>query len=119
MQGKVLDYNSELKSGLIRGEDGNKYHFSIDECKSTITPKVGAEIDFEPHEDKAVEVYVLTKDAVDDIKDIASSAATATANVATVVIDKTKSIIPTIINFIILGSIGLTFWYVFTAYWLH
>lgn len=25
MQGKILDYNSEFKSRLIRGEDGNKY----------------------------------------------------------------------------------------------
>lgn len=59
MQGKILDYNNEFKSGLIRGEDGNKYRFSIDDCKSTMSPKVGADVDFEPNGDKAIEVYVL------------------------------------------------------------
>lgn len=59
MQGKILDYNNELKSGLIRGEDGNKYRFSIDDCKSTIIPKVGADVDFDTNGDKAVEVYIL------------------------------------------------------------
>lgn len=29
MIGKILDYNTEFKSGLIRGENGNKYRFSI------------------------------------------------------------------------------------------
>lgn len=73
MQGKILDYNTEFKSGLIRGEDGNKYRFSIDDCKSAINPKANAEVDFEPSGDKAVEVYVMTKDTMEDIKDIAYS----------------------------------------------
>lgn len=59
MQGKILDYNNEFKSGLIRGDDGNKYRFSVDDVKSATTPKVGAEVDFESSGDKAVEVYVL------------------------------------------------------------
>ena len=31
MQGKILEYGEELKSGLIRGEDGNRYHFEAEE----------------------------------------------------------------------------------------
>lgn len=46
MQGKILDYSNEFKSGLIRGEDGNKYRFSIDDCKSAIKPRSGVEVDF-------------------------------------------------------------------------
>ncbi len=64
MQGKILDYNNEFKSGLIRGEDGNKYRFSIDDYKSDGSPKVGADVDFEPNVDKAVEVYVLNQKTV-------------------------------------------------------
>lgn len=116
MQGKILDYNSEFKSGLIRGEDGNKYRFSIDDCKSDLKPRPNAEVDFEPNGDKAVEVYILTKDTVDDIKDIASSAVTATTNVAKEAVKKTKSIIPIIITLIILGGIGLAISYVFNDY---
>lgn len=116
MQGKILDYNSEFKSGLIRGEDGNKYRFSIDDCKSDLKPRPNAEVDFEPNGDKAVEVYILTKDTVDAIKDIASSAVTATTNVAKEAVKKTKSIIPIIITLIILGGIGLAISYVFNDY---
>jgi len=93
MQGKILDYNTEFKSGLIRGEDGNKYRFSIDDCKSTIAPKVGAEVDFEPNGDKAVEIYVVTKDTVEAIKNIASSAVDA----ATTTVKSSKGTIKKII----------------------
>lgn len=116
MQGKILDYNNEFKSGLIRGEDGNKYRFSIDDCQSAINPRTNAEVDFEPSEDKAVEVYVLTKDTVDDIKDVASLAVNATTNVAREAVEKTKLIIPTIITLVILGGIGLAIWYVVNDY---
>lgn len=61
MQGKILGYNNEFKSGLIRGEDGNKYRFSIDDYKTDITPKIGAGVDFEFNGDKAVEIYVLNQ----------------------------------------------------------
>jgi len=116
MQGKILDYNNEFKSGLIRGEDDNKYRFSIDDCKSDLKPRANAEVDFEPNADKAVDVYVLTKDTVDNLKDVASSAVTATTNVAKEAVEKIKSIIPMIITLIILGSIGLAIWYVVAVY---
>ena len=88
MNGKILDYNSELKSGLIRGNDGNKYHFSIDDCKSTISPKSGADVDFEANGDKAVEIYILTKDAIDTIKETATDATVLAVKVSTSSIKK-------------------------------
>lgn len=94
MQGKILDYNNEFKSGLIRGEDGNKYRFSIDDCKSTIKPKSGAEVDFEHNDDKAIEIYVVTRDTVDEMKDIATSAINATASAATTSKSAFKKIVP-------------------------
>jgi len=80
MQGKILDYNKEFKSGLIRGDDGNRYRFSIDDCKSTITPKIGLEVDFVVNGDKAVEIYILNKDTVEKIKDVTSSATEIVSN---------------------------------------
>lgn len=115
MNGKILEYNNEYKSGLIRGEDGNKYRFSIDDCKSEIKPRVNAEVDFEPSGDKAIEIYVLTKDTVDDIKDIASSAVKATVTVARAASEKTKAK-PKIITLMIIGLIGWSIWYVIAIY---
>ncbi|MDP3441723.1 MAG: hypothetical protein Q8T08_02585 [Ignavibacteria bacterium] len=81
MQGKILDYNNEFKSGLIRGEDGNKYRFSIDDCKSDLKPRPNAEVDFEANGDKAVEIYVMTKDTVSAAVDASVLAAKASTSV--------------------------------------
>ena len=94
MQGKILDYSNDMKSGLIRGTDGNKYRFSIDDCKSSIKPRAGADVDFETSGDKATEIYVLTKDTIDDIKDTAKTAVRATADVT---VKTSKKILPTVI----------------------
>mgnify|MGYP001059035472 CR=1 FL=1 len=107
MQGKILDYNNEFKSGLIRGEDGNKYRFSIDDCKSELKPRPNAEVDFEPDGDKAVEIYVMTKDTVDDIKDVAFKAKQATVEIAKTGINKSKKLIPYIISLLVLGGIAI------------
>jgi ElaB/YqjD/DUF883 family membrane-anchored ribosome-binding protein len=105
MQGKILDYNTEFKSGLIRGEDGNKYRFSIDDCKSDLKPRANVEVDFEANSDKAVEIYVMTKDTLDDVKDVASSAINATAYAAKVGADKSKKFIPIFFGLIIAGAL--------------
>jgi hypothetical protein len=116
MQGKILDYNTEFKSGLIRGEDSSKYRFSIDDCKSAITPKANAEVDFEPSGDKAVEIYVMTKDALDDVKDVASSAINTTAHVAKVGVEKTKLIMPIVKAFVAIAAVGLAIMYIINVY---
>jgi len=105
MNGKILDYNSELKSGLIRGNDGNKYRFSIDDCKSDLKPRPNAEVDFEPSSDKATEIYILTKDSIDDIKDLASSVVGVTTNTVKASTGKIKKVILTVISIGILGFI--------------
>jgi hypothetical protein len=107
MQGKVLDYNNEFKSGLIRGNDDNKYRFSIDDCKSTISPKSGADVDFEPNGDKAVEIYILTKDAIDTIKETATDATVLAVKVSSSGI---KKIMPyAIITAIVIILVSLIF----------
>lgn len=113
MQGKILDYNNELKSGLIRGENGNKYRFSIDDCKSVIKPRAGAEVDFESSGDKAVEIYVITKDTVDDIKNIATSATHATVEIVKTSASMSKKIIPYIISILVLIGLAVL---IYTVY---
>lgn len=102
MQGKILDYNIEYKSGLIRGTDDKKYSFRIEDCKSSTKPRSGAEVDFEPHEDKAKEIYILTKDLIDDIKETASTALDATTSTAQGYTNKAKKIIPYIFGVILI-----------------
>lgn len=94
MQGKILDYNTEYKSGLIRGTDDKKYSFRIEDCKSSTKPRTGAEVDFEVREDKAIDIYILTKDTIDDIKSIASSATDTTVTAVKATVITTKKIFP-------------------------
>lgn len=57
MKGKVSEYNSEMKSGIILGEDGNEYEFSIDDYKISIRPLEGFEVNFEPSGEKANNIH--------------------------------------------------------------
>lgn len=62
MHGKIINYDSETEIGIIRGEDRENYTVSIVDCKSIIPPKIDADVNFEPHGDKATEVYVLSSE---------------------------------------------------------
>lgn len=67
-------------------------------------PHPNAEVDFEPNEDKAIEVYILTKDT-DDIKNLASSAANTTVTAAKAITSTIKKFIPILILIAVLGGI--------------
>ncbi len=60
MHGKIISYDYEIEIGLIRGEDNNNYTMSIVDCRSVILVSIGAEVNFEPHADKATEIYVIS-----------------------------------------------------------
>lgn len=60
MHGKIIIYDSEVEIGLVRGEDGKNYTLSILDCRSSIAPIIGVDVNFEPHEDKATEIYVIS-----------------------------------------------------------
>lgn len=106
MQGKILDYNNELKSGLIRGDDGSKYNFSNNDCKSTNKPLPGKEVDFEVNGDKAIDIYVLTKDTFHDFKDTVTEGVSFTASTVKSNISKLKNILLTFIVMFILFVIA-------------
>ena len=46
MKGKVLDFNGNDRTGVISGDDGNRYSFAIDQWKSAALPAVGTQVDF-------------------------------------------------------------------------
>ena len=72
MKGKILDFSIQNSSGIISGNDGQRYEFTTAEWKSDKFPKVGQEVDFVVENGKASSLYLIkTSNQVEDIfKDI-------------------------------------------------
>jgi len=62
MKGKILDYSIQNSSGIISGEDGNRYEFSNIEWKSDKAPKVNQKVDFETDDKTAKGIYLESSD---------------------------------------------------------
>lgn len=60
MKGKILEFNESNRSGIISGEDGNRYTLDIEEWKGTAIPKSGNKVDFSTNGEKAEAVYAET-----------------------------------------------------------
>jgi len=60
MKGKILDFSLQTSSGVISGEDGNRYNFVSAEWKSSDThPAQGLEVDFDvDDENNAKAIYI-------------------------------------------------------------
>lgn len=58
MKGKILDYTMQTNLGIITGDDGNRYTFTMAEWKETIPPSKGFSVDFEPRDKEAFGIYV-------------------------------------------------------------
>lgn len=59
MQGKILDYNVDMKSGFLRDDSGHKYHFFIGDCTNPEKLQAGSYIDFEHDGTRATTITVL------------------------------------------------------------
>lgn len=57
MKGKILEFNEESRSGVISGEDGNRYTLDIAEWKGATLPKANNKVDFSVNGDVAEAVY--------------------------------------------------------------
>lgn len=57
MRGNVLDFSIQSNSGLISGEDGNRYRFSGAAWRDSSPPSRGAAVDFQPSGDTATDIY--------------------------------------------------------------
>lgn len=66
MEGKILDYNPEQQTGLIRGQDGNRYEFNISEFRSQGSIRVGQTVDFKIEGENAIAIYVLKSNNLAD-----------------------------------------------------
>lgn len=58
MKGKILEFDSTTRSGVISGDDGNRYTFSVEQWKSTILPKAGSRVDFSANDGAAEAIYL-------------------------------------------------------------
>jgi len=58
MKGKILDYNVEKNEGMISGNDGKRYKFTISEWKSNKEPIAGRKVDFDIDGEFAKEIYL-------------------------------------------------------------
>jgi len=58
MKGKILDYNIQNSTGIISGDDGQRYNFTNKEWKGDKAPSVNQKVDFEIDEKNAKSIYL-------------------------------------------------------------
>ena len=59
MKGQVLDFSVQTNSGIITTPEGSRFKFDGSQWKAAKPPVRGMTVDFEPKEDRAVEIYHL------------------------------------------------------------
>lgn len=57
MKGKILDFNNDNRTGLISGEDGQRYQLEISNWKGASLPTPGSAVDFSADGEVAQDVY--------------------------------------------------------------
>ena len=60
MKGTILDFTIQTNTGIISGDDGRRYSFAGAEWKDTAHPVKGMVVDFEPLDNQAASIYVLS-----------------------------------------------------------
>ncbi len=60
MKGKILDYSIQKSSGVISGDDENRYSFISSEWRSDKSPEVNQIVDFEIDGKEAKGIYLET-----------------------------------------------------------
>ena len=96
MHGTITSYDSEEEIGTINGEDGQDYTMSTVDCQSIIPPKIDAHVNFEPHGDKATEIYVLSSQIAQTTHHLSSNEQTH---------HKTKKSPATLLPYVVTGSV--------------
>ncbi|MEP9401226.1 TM2 domain-containing protein [Sphingomonas sp. VNH70] len=57
MRGQVLGVDRDGREGRIAGDDGQRYWFEPDDWSDRIGPSVGAQVDFEVSNGRALRIY--------------------------------------------------------------
>ena len=73
MKGKLLDYKTESRSGIISGADGSRYAFNINNWKSATLPSAGSEVDFSVSGDDAEAIYLVKSSGVGSSKKLTAA----------------------------------------------
>lgn len=98
MQGKILDYNSNMKSGFLRDESENKYHFFMGDCTNPEKLELGADVDFEYDGEKATKITVI-----ESVKDMSATKAKFIKETSA---KKSKKFISALLILILIVTIG-------------
>lgn len=57
MRGQILDFSVQSNSGVISGDDGNRYSFAGDNWQEPSVPQRGMRVDFDPDGNVATVIY--------------------------------------------------------------
>jgi len=57
MKGTVLDYNEAERTGMISGDDGKRYPFSLEDVKGNAKTSSGSKVDFDIDNGSAKDIY--------------------------------------------------------------
>ena len=57
MKGQVLDYSIQNNSGVISGDNGQRYSFTGGGWQASNPPSVGMHVDFQPNGNAAIGIY--------------------------------------------------------------
>ena len=98
MRGQVLGVDTRTGDGLVAGDDGRRYRFGPADWASRGEPAVGAQVDFETAEDRALSIFPVPAPGA-----LATPAATPTR--ATPVNDRNKYVAALLAFF--LGPLGI------------
>lgn len=60
MKGRILNFSFQTNSGIISGDDGNRYSFTGAEWQASEFPEAEMRVDFEASEDNATGIYLDT-----------------------------------------------------------
>lgn len=73
MKGTILEYNEENRSGVISGDNGERYTFNIEEWKGTSLPRQGNKVDFSANGENAQAIYADSRLMAGSSKKIAAA----------------------------------------------
>lgn len=59
MRGVLLGFDTEMGTGQISGDDGQRYSFSSTEWRPRTTPRAGQSVDFAMADGRATDIYSL------------------------------------------------------------
>ena len=57
MRGQVLGVDTRTGDGIVLAEDGTRYRFRPDDWAHRGEPAIGMQVDFEPHEKRALSLF--------------------------------------------------------------